>query len=51
MAEADARSGLVTLDMARAILFLVSEDSDFIAGTMLFVDGGVSAMLVGDRGP
>jgi NAD(P)-dependent dehydrogenase (short-subunit alcohol dehydrogenase family) len=39
----------VPLDMARAILFLVSEDSDFIAGTMLFVDGGVSAMLVGDR--
>jgi len=39
----------VPLDMARAILFLVSEDSDFIAGAMLFVDGGVSAMLVGDR--
>ena len=39
----------VPLDMARAVLFLVSEDSDFVAGTMLFVDGGVSAMLVGDR--
>ena len=39
----------VPLDMARAILFLVSEDSDFIAGTMLFVDGGVSAMLIGDK--
>ena len=37
------------LDMARAVLFLVTEDSDFIAGTMLFVDGGVSAMMVGDR--
>jgi len=37
------------LDMARAVLFLVSEDSDFIAGSMLFVDGGVSAMMVGDK--
>ena len=41
----------VPLDMARAALFLVSDDSDFIAGTMLFVDGGVSAMMVGDRAP
>jgi NAD(P)-dependent dehydrogenase (short-subunit alcohol dehydrogenase family) len=39
----------VPLDMARAVLFLVAEDSDFVAGTMLFVDGGVSAMLIGDR--
>jgi NAD(P)-dependent dehydrogenase (short-subunit alcohol dehydrogenase family) len=39
----------VPLDMARAVLFLVTEDSDFIAGNMLFVDGGVSAMMVGDR--
>jgi NAD(P)-dependent dehydrogenase (short-subunit alcohol dehydrogenase family) len=39
----------VPLDMARAVLFLVSEDSDFIAGTMLFVDGGVSAMMIGDK--
>ena len=38
----------VPLDMARAVLFLVSEDSDFIVGDMLFVDGGVSAMMVGD---
>ena len=41
----------VPLDMARAVLFLVSEDSDFIAGTMLFVDGGVSAMMIGDKAP
>jgi NAD(P)-dependent dehydrogenase (short-subunit alcohol dehydrogenase family) len=41
----------VPLDMARAILFLVSEDSDFVAGSMLYVDGGVSAMMVGDRAP
>src|SRR3954471_11187213 len=41
------RSG-VPLDMARAVLFLVSDDSDFIVGDMLFVDGGVSAILVGD---
>jgi len=39
----------VPLDMARAILFLVSEDSSFIVGNMLFVDGGVSAMMVGDK--
>jgi NAD(P)-dependent dehydrogenase (short-subunit alcohol dehydrogenase family) len=41
----------VPLDMARAVLFLVSEESDFIAGTMLFVDGGVSAMMIGDKSP
>jgi NAD(P)-dependent dehydrogenase (short-subunit alcohol dehydrogenase family) len=41
----------VPLDMAKAILFLVSDDSDFIVGDMLFVDGGVSAMMVGDGGP
>ncbi len=39
----------VPRDMARAVLFLVSEDSDFIAGNMLFVDGGLSAMMVGDK--
>lgn len=35
------------LDLARAILFLVSDDSDFVVGDMLFVDGGVTAMMVG----
>jgi NAD(P)-dependent dehydrogenase (short-subunit alcohol dehydrogenase family) len=39
----------VPLDMAHAVLFLVSDDSDFIAGNMLFVDGGVSAMMVGEK--
>jgi NAD(P)-dependent dehydrogenase (short-subunit alcohol dehydrogenase family) len=39
----------VPLDRARAVLFLVSDASDFITGTMLYVDGGVSAMMVGDR--
>jgi hypothetical protein len=29
------------------MLFLVSEDSDFIAGTELFVDGGCAAMMPG----
>src|SRR3981189_703625 len=38
----------VPLDMARAVLFLVSEGSDFIVGGMLFVDGGVAGILVGD---
>jgi NAD(P)-dependent dehydrogenase (short-subunit alcohol dehydrogenase family) len=37
------------MDLARVILFLVSDDSEFIAGEMLFVDGGVSAMLIGDK--
>ena len=38
----------VPRDMAHAILFLVSDDSDFIAGSMLFVDGGLSALMAGD---
>jgi NAD(P)-dependent dehydrogenase (short-subunit alcohol dehydrogenase family) len=39
----------VPLDMARAVLFLASDDSEFITGSMLFVDGGVSAMMVGEK--
>ena len=35
------------IDLARAMLFLVSEESDFIAGTELFVDGGCAAMMPG----
>jgi NAD(P)-dependent dehydrogenase (short-subunit alcohol dehydrogenase family) len=31
-------------EAARAVLFLVSEDSSFVYGANLFVDGGVSAM-------
>ena len=38
----------VPRDMANAVLFLVSEDSDFIVGDLLFVDGGVAAMMVGE---
>ncbi len=38
----------VPRDMAHAILFLVSDESDFIAGSMLFVDGGLSALMAGD---
>lgn len=41
----------VPMDLARAILFLASDDSDFIVGDMLFVDGGLAAMMVGDRTP
>ena len=40
------RPGL-PIDLARAILFLVSDDSDFIAGADLFVDGGCSALMPG----
>jgi len=39
----------VPMDLARVILFLLSEESEFIVGEMLFVDGGVSAMLIGDK--
>jgi NAD(P)-dependent dehydrogenase (short-subunit alcohol dehydrogenase family) len=41
----------VPMDLAKAILFLASDDSDFIVGDMLFVDGGLAAMMVGDRAP
>jgi NAD(P)-dependent dehydrogenase (short-subunit alcohol dehydrogenase family) len=39
------RTGL-PIDLAKAVLFLVSDDSDFIVGDILFVDGGVMAMEV-----
>lgn len=39
----------VPADLAQAILFLASDESDFIAGTDLFVDGGVSAMMPGNK--
>ena len=38
----------VPRDLACAVLFLVSDDSDFVVGDMLFVDGGVAAMMVGE---
>jgi NAD(P)-dependent dehydrogenase (short-subunit alcohol dehydrogenase family) len=34
----------IPIDAARAALFLVSEDSDFVYGDMLFIDGGASIM-------
>jgi NAD(P)-dependent dehydrogenase (short-subunit alcohol dehydrogenase family) len=37
----------VPMDTAQAVLFLVSDDSSFIWGQDLFVDGGVTAMEVG----
>lgn len=40
------RTGLPA-DMAKALLFLVSDDSDFVVGNALFVDGGTSIMLPG----
>ncbi len=36
------------IDLARAMLFLVSDDSDFVAGSELFVDGGCAAMMPGE---
>lgn len=35
------------MDVARAALFLVSDDSDFIVATALFVDGGCSSLMPG----
>lgn len=35
----------VPADMAKALLFLASDDADFITGTALFVDGGVTAIM------
>ena len=34
-------------DLAKAVLFLVSDDSDFIDGTHLMVDGGCSTLMPG----
>jgi NAD(P)-dependent dehydrogenase (short-subunit alcohol dehydrogenase family) len=34
-------------DLAKAVLFLVSDDSDFIDGAHLMVDGGASALMPG----
>jgi NAD(P)-dependent dehydrogenase (short-subunit alcohol dehydrogenase family) len=36
-------------DLAQAVLFMASKESSFIAGALLFVDGGMSAMMVGDH--
>ena len=33
------------IDLAKAVLFLVSDESDFIVGDLLFVDGGYSVMM------
>ncbi len=39
----------VPIDLANAILFLVSDDSSFIVGTDLFVDGGCSTLMPGNE--
>lgn len=35
-------------DLAKAVLFLVSDDSEFIVGAQLFVDGGCTTMMPGN---
>ena len=39
----------VPMDLARALLFLASDDSDFIVGAALFVDGGCSVLMPGNE--
>lgn len=41
------RPGL-PIDLARAALFLVSDDSEFIVGAALFVDGGCTTLMPGN---
>ncbi len=38
----------VPLDLAKAVLFLVSDDSEFIVGSALFVDGGCTTLMPGN---
>jgi NAD(P)-dependent dehydrogenase (short-subunit alcohol dehydrogenase family) len=38
------------MDVAKAVLFLVSDESDFVVGDMLFVDGGAIITLGGTEG-
>ena len=38
----------VPMDLARAALFLVSDDSEFIVAAALFVDGGCTALMPGN---
>lgn len=40
----------VPADLANAVAFLVSDQSDFIVGTDLFVDGGCSVIMPGGSG-
>jgi NAD(P)-dependent dehydrogenase (short-subunit alcohol dehydrogenase family) len=39
------------IDVARAVLFLVSDDSDFVVGDLLFVDGGMMVTMEGAWNP
>jgi NAD(P)-dependent dehydrogenase (short-subunit alcohol dehydrogenase family) len=41
------RPGL-PIDLAKAVLFLVSNDSEFIVGAQLFVDGGCTTLMPGN---
>ena len=38
----------VPMDLARAVLFLVSDESEFIVAASLFVDGGCTALMPGN---
>ncbi len=41
------RPGL-PIDLAKAVLFLVTDDSEFIVGAQLFVDGGCTTLMPGN---
>jgi NAD(P)-dependent dehydrogenase (short-subunit alcohol dehydrogenase family) len=38
----------VPMDLARAVLFLVSDESEFIVAASLFIDGGCTALMPGN---
>jgi len=39
----------IPIDLANAILFLVSDESSLIVGSDLFVDGGCSTLMPGNE--
>ena len=38
------------MHVAKVLLFLASDDADFVSGSAVFVDAGVTAVMPGDTG-